>query len=1251
MIKLVSKHLTIYVFTIIFAILIFFGMTTTGLNVLIHVAEKFTPGTLTVQLTKGALNREVDIQHLHYHNQSTDIDVKNIQLRLNLAALILNDAMVKKLHINQLNVITYPSNSKQATTPLTPPDIELPVKIYVNDLKIQQLQFQQAENITTVNNIHLSAEMRSNKLNIQQFKATFEQHDYDVNGQLNIKPIKLDLHFMRSQQHHVNLDAILTGSGNWQRIQLALKTKNPILSTTSATIQTPFKNLSWSLASDVKQLKIGSADSQDYDAHIDASGKAKTLKLTALLTPTDKENFSQLNLSLTSTDIAKTLFELQLNWQDLYWPKRQQAMINSPSGQLTIKGSVKNYQLNSQLLLRGHNIPATDVKVTGHGDTQNIKLTTINLKTLAGTVAGQGQLSWQTGLRYQLSLLARDLQLGKKWVNFPGEVNFDFDAKGNPKHSEFVLSNIQGELHKQDLHGYINANLKNNQFSAANVSIHAGKASLALHAKQNTDLAVKWHIHAPALQQLSPIVYGSLNSSGEFIKTKNNFLVKGELQGKRINWFDTQLSQIDTNFDFNSNPRVNSIITLSAKGFSDKKYHFDTIDLNTGGKDPKHNINLVVTNKQGSLATALQLDYNIDKNHYFAKFNKLNLSTANYGQWQLKQPFQINVDKDKLNIDGFRWHSDHQRINVDLAMQQQSLQRANIDIQQFSLATFNFALPDELKFSGVLNAKGHYEQANKKSNATLQLGLNKAKLHYTIKEKLQQLDITHASVRADIKDNILKSQLAVKLLGKDYLNLNIAAPNFSIAAIKNNQAKFSGSLHSHLSSLEFLQPLVPLADKLTGKFNADLDWNGYLLQPNLNGNASITDATMFVSEHGLSVHTMRFDLKAANNQVNYQLQAESGKGQLQITGNSYLTQNYHTDLAIKGHDFEIDNTPRFHLVISPNLKIKLKKHEIRTTGKLFIPSALINLNSYSNVVSLPSDVNIISVAGEDNEPTILQNFYANIELGLGNDIQLKSKMLNAKLAGNLRLVDVPKRETTANGELRIAEGTVTAFGQSLTINDGRLIYVGGSTTNPGLNIKATKRIKTFVNPNENSLTQNSLNNSNAVAQSVNVPLQQKIITVGVSLTGTLEQPHILLYSDQPDLSQADILSYLVLGYPLSKANGQQGEALIQAANALSSSDNEMGGIVNKIKSTLNLNEISFESSNYVNPNSNTVQQNTSLVLGKMLSPKLYVRYSIGLIVPINTLSATYSFTENWSLQTQTNSLGNGVDLLYTWETN
>ena len=64
--------------------------------------------------------------------------------------------------------------------------------------------------------------------------------------------------------------------------------------------------------------------------------------------------------------------------------------------------------------------------------------------------------------------------------------------------------------------------------------------------------------------------------------------------------------------------------------------------------------------------------------------------------------------------------------------------------------------------------------------------------------------------------------------------------------------------------------------------------------------------------------------------------------------------------------------------------------------------------------------------------------------------------------------------------------------------------------------------------------------------------------------------------------------------------------------------------------------------------SNTLKPGAALGVGKSLTKRLYVHYSIDLFQDnINVLTLTYLLNQFFSIQVTANNIGNGIDLLYT----
>lgn len=141
---------------------------------------------------------------------------------------------------------------------------------------------------------------------------------------------------------------------------------------------------------------------------------------------------------------------------------------------------------------------------------------------------------------------------------------------------------------------------------------------------------------------------------------------------------------------------------------------------------------------------------------------------------------------------------------------------------------------------------------------------------------------------------------------------------------------------------------------------------------------------------------------------------------------------------------------------------------------------------------------------------------------------------------------------------------------------------------------------------------------------------------GAQVRGTLKRPKLTFFSS-PNMSDPDVLAYLVLGRAPG-GSGTETAMLFKAASALGSG--QSGGLSKSLTDAFGLDSAELGS---------TSQGGTSFMLGKYLTPRLYVGYGIGLLNALNTFFLKYRFTEHLMLESATNSSGTGGDFIYTIE--
>ena len=121
------------------------------------------------------------------------------------------------------------------------------------------------------------------------------------------------------------------------------------------------------------------------------------------------------------------------------------------------------------------------------------------------------------------------------------------------------------------------------------------------------------------------------------------------------------------------------------------------------------------------------------------------------------------------------------------------------------------------------------------------------------------------------------------------------------------------------------------------------------------------------------------------------------------------------------------------------------------------------------------------------------------------------------------------------------------------------------------------------------------------------------------------------------MSSNEALSYLLMGRSLDTLQSGEAQSVDTAAQSLAFSGGGLllGGIGRRI----GLDEVTVESSG---------TDDTAVVLGKYLSPKLFISYGISVAESINTIKARYTLNEKWSVRAEA-GLDQSADIEYRIE--
>ncbi|MCC2637401.1 MAG: hypothetical protein K0Q68_1120 [Moraxellaceae bacterium] len=422
----------------------------------------------------------------------------------------------------------------------------------------------------------------------------------------------------------------------------------------------------------------------------------------------------------------------------------------------------------------------------------------------------------------------------------------------------------------------------------------------------------------------------------------------------------------------------------------------------------------------------------------------------------------------------------------------------------------------------------------------------------------------------------------------------------------------AGELSLQGLRLGIFQPFFPGLSALAGKLSAEGRLSGLLARPYFAGQVRIEEGELAFQRLPLHVRDLetRIDVNGTSAEITGEM--KSGPGGATLTGSADWSGEPRLELRLKGERFQLSQPPELIAEVDPDLLLRVVPRRVDLTGTLRVPSGRLNLKRLTAVaVPLSPDIRIVhpddreglQVAGQVEDWSI----NADVRLRLGDDVYFQGYGVTGRLEGGLRLRQEGRRGLEAGGEVQLdKEARYDAYGQRLQIRRGRLIFAG-NLSQPGLDVEAIRTVDDKV--------------------------------VGVRVEGRANQPEATLFSDSP-MSQEEIVSYLVLGRPLdTQGRPESAGNLTAAAAAIKLGATGAGGVglTSRVGETLGISDLSVDAEGR--------GDDTQFTVSGYISPKLYLRYGVGIFTPVNTATLRYKINARLYLEA-VSSLESAIDLFY-----
>ncbi len=920
-----------------------------------------------------------------------------------------------------------------------------------------------------------------------------------------------------------------------------------------------------------------------------------------------------------------------LSWSGLGYPDSRPRW-RSPTGYARVSGTIRQYALQAGADFDLQGKTGGHLTLTGDGTRQAFHIKKLALAALGGSIDGSGRVAWKPALKATLDLKGHGLDPGKFEPRWPGRLAVVVKADAGLAKGQ-VSANVQqlkvnGRLRGKPFDLAARGQLRNRQLSLSLLHLVSGSNRLEAHGDVGTRrVDLSWSIDARHLGQLLPSAGGSVRGKGHLQGSLKRPRADLRLRAAHLHYRADSLSSLSLSGNVDLTGSRSSHLTASLAGASVAGQHIRSAHVTVSGRPANHAVSLSVDSARGSLSVRLHGNADSDWTRWQGAITRATLKPARLAAWHLGAPARVSVDKGVTTLQPLCWVSGHARLCLHGQRSRKGMSGA-FRLSGLEMSYVHRLLPSAVAVRGSLDASGHVQAASGKApRGQLQVSLDNGELVEPAadgKQRVIRLQRTTARLQLDTHGAHLTAHLGLAQGGAD-VDLRLAPGQRALA-----RRRMTGRARFNLDSLRFLNPFVPRISHLNGRVQGDMTLGGSLKRPRIDGQLVLDQGQLRVVPAGIDVKGVHAVLKSRGYHLSVSASAESGGGKLHIDASGDLGGGQRFTAKVDGKDFQVMNTAIARVALSPALDITAHGRDVRVTGQVVVPKASITpsqLPQGSDAVTVSSDQVIVHSGGSKTRSP--WRVSASVRVVLGNQVSFSGFGLKAQLGGSLLTQVEPGKPPSGSGQLVIRSGHYKAYGQDLTIKDGRILF-GGPLDKPGVDVRATRK-------------------------------PQPGITVGVHVKGPLKDPQFTLFSD-PDMSQNNQLSWLVLGHSVSSSSGQGSAALAQAALALGIKGSNY--LTSGLGKELGLSSLSIQSGAPVesrapvgsaNPyarnqaaGSPTGQQ-ASLMIGKYLSPRLYVSYGMGLLQQAYVLKLKYILSSKFTLQTEASTLASGVDLIYSIE--
>lgn len=902
---------------------------------------------------------------------------------------------------------------------------------------------------------------------------------------------------------------------------------------------------------------------------------------------------------------ADTPLRLDLGgeWHRFRWPLvGDDVATRSPDGVFTLQGT-RPWAVTASGDLSPADLAPMPFAMRGTLWGDRIAIDNARLNAWGGQAQLRGEAVWSPAESWKLAGSVRDLDTAKARADLPGRVSFGFDAVGRgfgeTGEIDLRIADLAGRLRGAPARGsgalFRRGPLDARTWRFDDLRLQAGTTQLELDGTTASPRRLDFELNSPDISLFSPDLRGRVRVQGVIGGDDAHPSLRLTADARDVASGDDALRQLRADIDVDLAPSGRTRGTLHAEDVVFAGRAIDDLKLDLSGNASANVLGLNLT--APPLKVSLRARGSYAEERWRGLVDAFDIRDGDAVDLRLAEFAPLTLSAGSQILGRACLQGDDARLCLRGDREATGWQ-TGLEAQNLPLRALTGGLGRDTSYEGRvgldLSARGAPARPNE---AKVAARLADVELrHREASGREQRLRLGSGNV-----DGTLAAGAYSLRVGLD------AGDSGKVSGTVDGQRvgedwrawPVNGNVELATDALSLVDLLLDDVDRVAGRLAARLDIGGTLGEPRLAGSLQVRGGELDFYQVNLGIRALQFDARLEDRSLRLEGSLNAGAGSARIDGRiAWSGGEPQGELALKGERLRLVDVPEARMEASPDLAFKIAGRRIDVTGEVTVPEAHFEPADITNAVLASSDEVLVGTAPRN--PDSQFQVASNIRLTLGDKVTINTFGLTGRLAGTITTRNDDSEIGRASGELNVTEGKYSAFGRNLDIERGRLLFNNGPVADPGIDLRAQK-----VYPD---------------------------ITAGVNVRGTLRAPRMTFFSE-PAIPQSQIVSLILAGGSLEsvqnsgRSNAARNDLLAQGGAILAQ----------QFGSRVGIEDVSIESD---------LTNDTSLVLGRYLSPGLYVSYGISLAEAINIVKLRYTIGDHWTLKTESGR-ARSADIVYT----